>query len=168
MCFFLRRRVVSTSPNPQAGGPPLVGCPRLLIQIIHSYLPYRRPLLHPQPEEAPCRGDRDPHKIEIMRFIGVNKHFWSLQTVNCRSQWPCSLWVRLHWSQNRHNTANQHLSGHTLQERVATFNPLKPELNPICYLLALLGDHHFLHVSRIRVKLLTFRLLMSYIWSTHS
>jgi len=49
-------------------------------------------------------------------------------------------------------------------------NPLNPELNPICYLLALLGAHHFLHVSRIRVKLLTFRLLMSYIyiWSTHS
>jgi len=43
-------------------------------------------------------------------------------------------------------------------------NPLKPELNPICYLLALLGAHHFLHVSRIRVKLLTFRRLMSYIY----
>ena len=37
------------------------------------------------------------------------------------------------------------------------FNPLKPELNAICYLLALLGAHHFLHVSRIRVKLLTLR-----------
>jgi len=37
------------------------------------------------------------------------------------------------------------------------FNPLKPELNPICYLLALLGAYHFLHVSRIRVKLLTLR-----------
>ena len=36
-------------------------------------------------------------------------------------------------------------------------NPLNPKLNPICYLLALLGAHHFLHVSRIRVKLLTFR-----------
>ena len=49
-------------------------------------------------------------------------------------------------------------------------NPLNPELNPICYLLALLGPHHFLHVSRIRVKSLTFRRLMSYIytWSTHS
>ena len=45
-----------------------------------------------------------------------------------------------------------------------TFNPLNPELNPICYLLALLA-HHFLHVSRIRVKSLTIRLLMSYIWS---
>jgi len=48
-------------------------------------------------------------------------------------------------------------------------NPLKPELIPICYLLALLA-HHFLHVSRIRVKSLTIRLLMSYIyiWSTYS
>ena len=44
------------------------------------------------------------------------------------------------------------------------FNPLNPELNSICYLLALLGFHHFLHVSRIRVKLLIFRLLMSYIY----
>ena len=44
------------------------------------------------------------------------------------------------------------------------FNPLNLELNPICYLLALLGAHHFLHVSRITVKLLTFRLLMSYIY----
>jgi hypothetical protein len=31
---------VSPTPNPQAGGPPLVGCPRLLIQYIRSYLPY--------------------------------------------------------------------------------------------------------------------------------
>jgi hypothetical protein len=42
-------------------------------------------------------------------------------------------------------------------------NPLKPELNPICYLLALL-PHDFLHVSRIRAKSLTLWLLMSYIY----
>ena len=47
------------------------------------------------------------------------------------------------------------------------FNPLNPELNPICYLLALLGVQHFRHVSRIRVKLLTVRLLMSYIYMEH-
>jgi len=35
---------------------------------------------------------------------------------------------------------------------LSQINPLKPELNPTCYLLALLGAHHFLHVSRIRVK----------------
>jgi hypothetical protein len=43
------------------------------------------------------------------------------------------------------------------------FNPLSPELNPICYLLALFA-HHFLHVNRIMVKSLTLRLLMSYIY----
>jgi len=42
-------------------------------------------------------------------------------------------------------------------------NPLNPELNPICYLLALLAQN-FLHVTRIRVKSLTLRLLMSYIY----
>ena len=55
--------------------------------------------------------------------------------------------------------------------QTAVFNHLNAELNPIYYLLALLA-HHFLHVSRIRVKPLTLRLLMSYIyiyiWRTHS
>jgi hypothetical protein len=50
--------------------------------------------------------------------------------------------------------------------RCTYFNPLSPELNPICYLLALLA-HHFLHVSRIRVKSLTLGLLMSYIYMEH-
>ena len=53
---------------------------------------------------------------------------------------------------------------YVLYLHITCINPLKPELNLICYLLALLGAHHFLHVSRIRVKLLTFRLLMSYIY----
>jgi len=43
-------------------------------------------------------------------------------------------------------------------------NPLNAELNPICYLLALLGAHHFLHVSGITVKSLTLRQLMFYIY----
>jgi len=50
------------------------------------------------------------------------------------------------------------------EKSIQCFNPLKPELNPICYLLALLGAHHFLHISKIRVKLLTFRRLMSHIY----
>ena len=48
--------------------------------------------------------------------------------------------------------------------QILVVNPLNAELNPICCLLALLGAHHFLHVSRIRVKSLTLRLLMSYIY----
>ena len=34
----------------------------------------------------------------------------------------------------------------------SSINPLNAELNPICHLLALLGSHHILHVSRIRVN----------------
>ena len=58
-------------------------------------------------------------------------------------------------------------SVHDLQLHVS-FNHLNAELNPICCLLALLGAHHFLHVSRIRVKSLTLRLLMSYIYDISS
>ena len=42
----LQGGVVSTSPNPQAVGPPLVGCPRLLIQFIRSYPPTSAILTH--------------------------------------------------------------------------------------------------------------------------
>jgi hypothetical protein len=38
------------------------------------------------------------------------------------------------------------------------FNPLNTELNPICHLLALLGAHHILHVSGLRVNHLTTQL----------
>jgi hypothetical protein len=31
-------------------------------------------------------------------------------------------------------------------------NPLNAKLNPICHLLALLGAHPVLHISKIRVK----------------
>ena len=69
---FLRGGVVSASPNPQAGGPPLVGCPRLLIRFIRSYPLYRRPFLHPQPEDAPCRGDRDPQTRVSGSIVKIN------------------------------------------------------------------------------------------------
>jgi hypothetical protein len=39
-CLSFYGGVVSTSPNPQAGGPPLVGCPKLIIQYVRSYPPY--------------------------------------------------------------------------------------------------------------------------------
>ena len=52
----------------------------------------------------------------------------------------------------------------SLYSTCCNINPLNPELNPIWYLLLLLGAHRFLHVSRIRVKSLTFRRLMSYIY----
>jgi hypothetical protein len=43
-------------PKPQAGGPHLAVCPRLLIQYIRSYPHSWRLSLHPQPEDTPCCG----------------------------------------------------------------------------------------------------------------
>jgi hypothetical protein len=40
----------------------------------------------------------------------------------------------------------------------STIKPLNAELNLICHLLALLGVHPILHISRIRVKLEMFLL----------
>ena len=70
--MFLRWGVVSTSPNPQAGGPPLVGYPRLFIQYMRSYPPYCRPFLQPEHEDAPCRSDR----------VTLNTHYWQLSVAD--------------------------------------------------------------------------------------
>ena len=76
-------------------------------------------------------------------------HFWSPLIPPQTFNWP---------QLTLHNLSSSlSISCHTL-------NPLNAELNLICRLLALLGAHHFLHVSWIRVKSLTLGLLMSYIY----
>ena len=62
-----------------------------------------------------------------------------------------------------YTTYNKYKGRTWCQDYTNQINPLNPELNPICYLLALLA-HHFLNVSRITVKSLILRLLMSYIY----
>jgi hypothetical protein len=52
-------------------------------------------------------------------------------------------WRRLH---------NEEVTGEWRRLHNEELNPLNAELNPICHLLALLGAHHILHVTRIRVK----------------
>jgi len=39
-------------------------------------------------------------------------------------------------------------------DEFCSFNPLNAELNSICHLLALLGAHHILRVSGVRVNIL--------------
>ena len=43
-----------------------------------------------------------------------------------------------------------------LPYHVTRINPWNSKLNPICHLVALLGAHHILHVSRVRVKCIQF------------
>ena len=104
----LQGGVISTSSNPQAGGPPLVGSPRLLIQFIRSYPPYRRPFLYPQPEDAPCRGDRDPlqgrGEYYLVKYISCGKsRYWlcchkNTDTIHSCSTFRFICWCTLAWT----------------------------------------------------------------------
>ena len=96
--------------------------------------------------------------VIILPVFSIHIHL-RIFVVNSRSK-SCSWFLRLFCGRKAGCLIFRRVRRLTKRE----FKPLKPELNPICYLLALLGAHHFLHVSRIRVKSLTLRLLMSYIY----
>jgi len=64
---ILQGGVVSISPNPQAGGPPLVGRPRLLIQFIRSYPPSEAAPLSAT-WDVPYRGDSDHYRVQIFNL----------------------------------------------------------------------------------------------------
>jgi len=89
--MFLWSRVVSNSPKPQAGGPPLVSCLQLLIQYICSCPPYWRPFLRMQPEDALCHGDRDP-PIMATNSLFVTDMYMSYRWV--------SFWWKVTWQRN--------------------------------------------------------------------
>jgi len=77
---------VSTSPNVQDGGPPLFCCLQLHIQHIRNYAPYWRPFVHPQPKDAPRRGDRDPLIMEKFHLMqGKNKLSFEYKRKNKRA-----------------------------------------------------------------------------------
>jgi hypothetical protein len=63
---FYVEELLAPRPNPPAGGPPLVVCPRLLFPYIRSYPAYWRPFLDSQPEYTPCRGDWNPLMASVL------------------------------------------------------------------------------------------------------
>jgi len=65
--------------------------------------------------------------------------------------------VRVSKDSGRNLTAQSSLSTEKSPSTGNFFKPLNAELNPICHLLALLGAHHILHISRIMVKSHTMR-----------
>jgi hypothetical protein len=100
MIRFYGEELLAPRPNPQAGGPLLVICLLLLTQYISSFPTYWRTFLDPQPEDAPCHGDRDPHLsvvithntgilfihfIYVVRWFIWNKHWAPVQ------HWPVGL-----------------------------------------------------------------------------
>ena len=53
---------------------------------------------------------------------------------------------------DRHCGLTETEAGKSDLAKHARVNPLSAELNPTCHLLVLLGAHHILHVSRVRVN----------------
>jgi len=104
----------------------------------------------------------------VSRSRGVLPSMVYLNEYDCKASKKSSLWPARDfcahggwggWSRQYRTLSNgttENISFKCVQLGPFCINPLNPELNPICYLLALLGAHHFLHVSRIRVKSLTF------------
>ena len=108
---------------------------------------------------------------EEHKIIGYKYIFNITKTVVCDQMQRPLFDPRVHYRVCKISSlypAPSQLNPVPLQNTHHSVNPLNAELNPICHLLTLLGVH-FLHVSRIRVKSLTLRLLMSYIyiWSTY-
>jgi hypothetical protein len=66
--------VVSPPPNPQAGGPPTFGCPRLLIQYILSYPPYLEAVtfVH-NPRTRHTVVTVDPLNMDVTEKASLNK-----------------------------------------------------------------------------------------------
>jgi hypothetical protein len=69
--------------------------------------------------------------------------------------YQCSLKYELHSeTQNRYwsSLISKYVTFVIHMPVIININNLNTELNPICHLLALLGAHPILHISRIRVK----------------
>jgi hypothetical protein len=82
------------------------------------------------------------------------RHIWTVRAhlnCSCTSELFMHVWtVQAHLNCSRTSELFRHIWTLYLQH---LFNPLNVQLNPICHLLALLGAHHILHVSRIRVNI---------------
>jgi hypothetical protein len=74
MHFFYGEGLLALRPTPKLEGHPSSAVRGCLLNLFYSYPPYRRPFLHPQPEDAPCCGDRDPHSWQC-----INYHIESLK-----------------------------------------------------------------------------------------
>jgi hypothetical protein len=60
MVIFYGEELLAPRPTPKLEGHPLSAVRNCLFNVFAATLHIRRPFLHPQSEDAPCRGDRDP------------------------------------------------------------------------------------------------------------
>jgi hypothetical protein len=60
MVIFYGEELLAPRPTPKLEDHPLSTVRDCLFNVFAATLHIRRPFLHPQPENAPCCGDRDP------------------------------------------------------------------------------------------------------------
>jgi hypothetical protein len=73
LVIFYGKELLAPRPTPKLEGHPLSAVRDFLLNVFAATLHILRPLLHPQPEDAPCLGDRDPLIMDSLEtsFIWV-------------------------------------------------------------------------------------------------
>jgi hypothetical protein len=59
--IFYGEELLAPRPTPKLEDHPFSVARDCLFNVFAATLHNWRPFLHPQPEDAPCRGDKDPH-----------------------------------------------------------------------------------------------------------
>jgi len=101
-----------------------------------------------------CQG-RDSSRIHIKHSIENRYYTVFLNSMSYNEVSNLRRYYRNTKMKNAQQIWDKHFSLNNVlyfYEISNSVNPLNAELNPICYLLALWGAHHFPHVSRIRVN----------------
>jgi hypothetical protein len=70
---FYGEELLEPRPTPKLEDHPLSAVRECLFNVFAATLHNWRPFLHPQPEEAPCRGDRDPLNTDTS--LRLTKYF---------------------------------------------------------------------------------------------
>jgi hypothetical protein len=70
--FFYGEELLAPRPTPKLEDHPLSAVRDCLFDVFAATLHIRRPFLRPQPEDAPCRGDRDRHIV----VTGTDLSWW--------------------------------------------------------------------------------------------
>jgi hypothetical protein len=72
MVIFYGEELLASRPTPKLEDHPLSRVRDFLFNVFAAILHIRRPILLPQPEDAPCRGDRDALIMETFDDFSLN------------------------------------------------------------------------------------------------
>jgi hypothetical protein len=87
--LFYGEALLAPRPTPKLEGHPFSGVRDCLFNIFTATLHNWRPFLHPQPEHAPYRGDRDPLNPRHSLYKRIFLELWSVQNLEIQVQ-ACS------------------------------------------------------------------------------